>query len=146
MASMTDSRCVLWIHADALSPRNIAFETYSDAPAIYVWDEALLTEWAISLKRIQFIYECLLEMPIIIRRGDVAAQVVAFTREHDARQVVTVETPAPRFTQIVAALRLAVPVEVLKPEPFLDYDGLLDLDRFSRYWRVASKYAFGDDA
>jgi hypothetical protein len=135
---------VLWIHADALSPHNPAFALYPGAPAVFVWDDALLREWAISLKRIQFIYECLLELPVTIRRGDVPAQVAAFAAAHGAARVVTVETPAPRFRQHVAKLRGLVPVEIVKAEPFFEYDGTLDLGRFSRYWRVAERHVFDE--
>ena len=67
---------IIWVHGDCLSPKNPALQTYPDAPAIWVWDDALLEEWQINLKRIVFIYECLLELPVTIRRGDVAQEVV----------------------------------------------------------------------
>ncbi len=89
-----------------------------------------------------FIYECLLELPVVIRRGDVAAEVIAFVKESGANQAVTTESPSPRFQDICQEIRISFPVEVLSPEPFVRYDGYIDLKRFSRYWRVAEKYVF----
>jgi hypothetical protein len=133
---------IVWVHGDCLSPKNPALQDYPDAPAIWVWDDDLLEEWQISLNRIVFIYECLLELPVTIRRGDEAAQVVAFAREHGADGVVTTESPSPRFEAICNAIEDTLEVQVRSPEPFLDYDGYVDLKRFSRYWRVAQQYVF----
>ena len=135
---------IIWVHGDCLSPKNPALQTYPDAPAIWVWDDALLEEWQISLKRIVFIYECLLELPVTIRRGDVAREVVAFAQEHDADGVATTESPSPRFETICDRIEEAssLEIEVWSPEPFVDYDGYIDLKRFSRYWRIAQQYVF----
>jgi hypothetical protein len=135
---------IVWVHGDCLSPKNPALQTYPDAPAIWVWDDALLEEWQISLKRIVFIYECLLELPVTIRRGDVVKEVVAFAKEHGADGVATTESPSPRFETICDRIEeaLSLDVEVWSPEPFVDYDGYIDLKRFSRYWRVAQQYVF----
>jgi hypothetical protein len=135
---------IVWVHGDCLSPKNPALQEYPDAPAIWVWDDALLEEWKISLKRIVFIYECLLELPVTIRRGDVAAEVIAFAKEQGADGVATAASPSPRFDEICDRIEeaLSVEVEVWSPEPFVDYDGYIDLKRFSRYWRVAQQYVF----
>ncbi len=91
---------IVWVHGDCLSPKNPALQAYPEAAAIWVWDDALLEEWKISLKRIVFIYECLLELPVTIRRGDVAKEVVAFAQEQGADGVATAESPSPRFEVI----------------------------------------------
>ena len=33
-------------------------------------------------------------------------------------------------------------IEVLLIKPFVKYEGYIDLNRFSRYWRVAKRYVF----
>ena len=133
---------IIWLHGDCLSPEGPAFQAHPQAPAIWVWDDALIDEWQLSLKRMVFIYECLLELPVVIRRGDVATEVIAFAKESGANQVVTAESPSPRFQDICREIMRSLPVEVLPPEPFVRYDGYIDLKRFSRYWRVAEKYVF----
>lgn len=134
---------IVWVHGDCLSPHNPALKAYPDAPAIWVWDDALIEEWQLSLKRITFIYECLLELPVVIRRGDVAAEVVNFAKEHNTDLVVTAESPSPGFEDICNQIKSSVPVEVLAGEPFFEYDGYIDLKRFSRYWKVAERHLFG---
>lgn len=136
-------KSIVWVHGDCLSPYSPALKECPDVAAIWVWDDALLAEWQIGLKRIAFIYECLLELPVVIRRGNVADEVVAFAKEHNADLVVTAESPSPRFDAICKEIERSVAIEVLAIEPFLDYDGYIDLKRFSRYWKVAEQYVFG---
>ncbi|WP_017655780.1 hypothetical protein [Fortiea contorta] len=131
---------IVWVHGDCLSPHNPALQEYPDAPAVWVWDDALIEEWQLSLKRLTFIYECLLELPVEIRRGDVAREVLAFAQEHNADLVVTTVSPSPRFDDICDNIERSLALEVFEVEPFFDYDGHIDLKRFSRYWKVAEKY------
>ncbi|MFN6560723.1 MAG: hypothetical protein RMY28_013195 [Nostoc sp. ChiSLP01] len=133
---------IIWVHGDCLSPYNPALQEYPDAPAIWVWDEALIEEWQLSLKRLTFIYECLLELPIVIRRGDVVQEILTFAEEQKADLVVTVNSPSPRFGDICNQIERSQKLEVLEVEPFFDYDGYIDLKRFSRYWKVAQNYVF----
>lgn len=139
-----EGKAVVWVHGDALSPENPALQAEPAMPAIFVWDEELLRSQAISLKRVVFIYECLLELPVTIRRGDVAQQVAAFAREHGAGRVCTSSSPAPRFHQIAARLDQQFAVKIYPQAPFFDYDRPLDLRRFSRYWQVAQRYVFDE--
>ncbi|MBF1988002.1 hypothetical protein [Fischerella thermalis] len=136
------NKSVIWVHGDCLSPHNPALQEYPDAPAIWVWDDALLEEWQLSLKRIAFIYECLLELPVMIRRGDVAEEILAFAKENNATKVATVESPSPRFESICQQIERSIDLEIFELEPFFDYEGYIDLKRFSRYWKVAEKYVF----
>lgn len=134
------SKPIIWVHGDCLSPDNPALQQYPDAPAVWVWDDALIEEWQLSLKRITFIYECLLELPVEIRRGNVAQEVLAFAKENDADLVVTANSPSPRFDDVCEQIERSLALEVFEVEPFFDYDGYIDLKRFSRYWKVAQKY------
>ncbi|WP_445633689.1 DNA polymerase [Nostoc sp. DSM 114161] len=133
---------IIWVHGDCLSPYNPALQEYPDAPAIWVWDEALIEEWQLSLKRLTFIYECLLELPVVIRRGNVVQEILTFAQEQKADLVVTVNSPSPRFDDICNQIERSQKLEVLEVEPFFDYDGYIDLKRFSRYWKVAQNYVF----
>jgi deoxyribodipyrimidine photo-lyase len=133
---------LVWVHGESLSPQQPALRAFPQAPAVWVWDEALLTEWRISLKRIVFMYECLLELPVTLQRGDVAAQVIDSARAQGRDQIVTTFSPSPRFQQIVAALRQGgMTIHVLPGDHFVP-DRAYDLKRFSRYWRQAQPYAF----
>lgn len=137
------SSSIVWVHGDCLSPDGPAFQAYPEAPAIWVWDEALIEEWQLSLKRLTFIYECLLDLPVVIRRGDVATELMNFAQEHQADLVVTATSPSPKFGEICHKLKSSLKLEVLEVEPLFAYDGYIDLKRFSRYWKVAQKQLFG---
>ena len=142
MAHMTNNT-VTWVHGDCLSPYGPTLTAYPDAPAVWVWDEELLAAWRISLKRIVFMYECLLELPVVLRRGEMAAEIATFAREHGATTVATAGSPSPRFTQICRRLEAeGFQVEVHPVAPFLAEEADFDLKRFSRYWRKAKKLAF----
>jgi len=134
---------IIWIHGDSLSPYNPAFQAFPDVPAIWVWDDALLKKGKISLKRILFLYECLLELPVTICRGDVAEEVLGFVASNRANGVVTTDSPSPRFDTIFNKIEDSVPVTVLPVEPFVRYEQKLDLRRFSRYWRKVERMALG---
>ncbi len=129
---------LIWVHGDCLSPFAPPFLAFPDAPALWVWDEQLLAQQQTSLKRIVFIYECLLELPVEICRGEVATEINRFAQSQSADGIVTTASPSPRFKQICQALEL--PVTILAVEPFVNYQGYIDLKRFSRYWRVAQRY------
>lgn len=143
---MSMQRPIIWVHGDCLSPRHPGLAAHPGAPAIFVWDEELLAELRVSLKRIVFIYECLLELPVTIRRGDVAAEVLAFAEERGADGIVTSDSPAPRFRRIRGRLETALPVRVMPVEPFARPPGRLDLGRFSRYWRAIQAEVLSDSA
>jgi hypothetical protein len=136
------SHPVVWVHGDNLSPKHPALQRYPQAPALWVFDQALLQEAQISFKRIVFLYECLLELPVTLRKGDVVTELLRFVAEHGGDRLVTCASPSPRFAQYRASLERHLPVEVLPDAPFIAYDGPLDLKRFSRYWKVAKPYAF----
>ena len=134
---------IVWLHNDCLSPTNPALQAYSDMPAIFVWDEAWLRYETPSLKRLVFMYECLLECPVTIRRGDVVKEVLDFAQDQNAQTIITVESPSPRFSQIVHQLRQQIDeIRICPISPFLTTDEQIDLRRFSRYWRTARRYVF----
>lgn len=132
---------VIWVHGDNLNPYSPAFTRFPGASAVWVWDDALLERTHISLKRIVFLYECLLELPVLIRRGNVANEVMRFAAEQGADGVVTVESPAPGFAALLRQLEQRMPIAVLPKPPFVEEPAALDLRRFTRYWRKVERSA-----
>lgn len=143
---------ILWIHGEAVGPANPALQAFPGRPAVFVFDAELLAGRSpttadpacpatqpVSLKRISFLYECLLELPVTLRCGDVAVEVLAFARRHGADGVVTSEASDPRFGWLVERMAAEQPVHLL-PVPSFVPEGPgqpQNLDRFSRYWRRA---------
>ncbi|MEN9228983.1 MAG: hypothetical protein Q6L50_08610 [Gloeomargarita sp. GMQP_bins_120] len=137
---------LIWVHGDSLSPTNPALLAYPGAPAVWVWDEQLLREWRLSRKRLVFLYECLLELPVEIRRGEVVAEIRAAAYEKGAAKVVTTASPSPRFKQFCQALTQEFDLEVLPVPALVPPLPQADLKRFSRYWKLAVQYVYPGDA
>ena len=148
-------RPILWIHGEALGPANPALMAHPGTAAVFVFDSALLAGHSpttgdpdspaepVSLKRIGFLYECLLELPVTLRHGDVALEVLSFARRHGADGVVTSAAVDPRFGLLREQIAAQLPLQVLEPEPFVALPEPLDLRRFSRYWRRAEPVLWG---
>jgi deoxyribodipyrimidine photo-lyase len=141
-------RPVLWIHGEALGPANPALRAHPGAPAVFVVDAELIAGRTATTGgrppapgRLRFLRACAAELPVAVREGDVAAEVLAFAAAHNADGVVTSAAVDPRFASIAAVIGARLPLRVLAPEPFvalpLDGAGAPDLRRFSRYWRRA---------
>jgi hypothetical protein len=147
---------ILWIHGEAIGPANPALQAHPGRPAVFVFDAELLAGRSpttgdpaadpqpVSLKRIGFLYECLLELPVSLRKGDVATEVLAFARAHGADGIVTSAGTDPRVAAICDALERELPVQVLEPQPFVELEERVDLGRFSRYWRRAEREVWAD--
>jgi hypothetical protein len=123
---------ILWVHDEMLDRRLVV----PDQPAIFVFDDTWLADEQVSLKRVVFMYECLLDMPgVEIHRGDVVSEVRAFAARHRASVIETMASPLPRLKsqarELGATFRAA--------EPFCDLPAEVDLRRFSRYWRKAER-------
>lgn len=129
---------IVWVHGDCLRPTNPALVAYPEAPAIFVWDDALLRQRRISLKRIAFMYEALLELPVTMYRGDVVAQIDAFAQHQQATRIVTSASVAPRFRQIATQLRKRYTVVVLPEPEFVELSANSDIRRFTRYWNAVA--------
>jgi deoxyribodipyrimidine photo-lyase len=125
---------VTWVHDAMLNPARVP----EGRPAVFVFDDAWIRAERLSLKRIVFLYECLMEMPVSIRRGDVVEEVSRFAAEHGADRIETLATPIPRLREQGEALG----VSWVDPPPFVVLPSEPDLKRFSRYWKKAEKPAF----
>ena len=130
-------RPVLWVHEEALGPRNPALLAWPEAPALFVFDTTWIEEAAISRKRLAFLYESALELPVTLRQGDVAAEVIGFAKRHNADGVVSSTPVDPRLERIAEAIDQQLPLELLAPDPFVALSRPPRLGRFSRYWREA---------
>lgn len=126
---------IIWVHGDNLSPTQPIWTQFPQVPAVWVWDDDLLQAWGISFKRLVFIYECLLELPVEIRRGQVIQELTDFIHQHHATQVITSPSPSPRFRQICQGL--PVPIQIISSSAFVEIPDNTDLKRFSRYWKAA---------
>ncbi len=148
-------RPLVWVHGEALGPANPALRAHPAAPALFVFDSELIEGRtattggaALAPGRLRFLRECLAELPVAVREGDVARELLAAVAAAGADGLVTSRAVDPRFARIAAQLAPALPLRILEPEPFVDlpWDGprAPDLRRFSRYWRRAEPRVWGE--
>ena len=130
-------RPILWIHDEALGPANPALRAWPEAPALFVFDSDWIRINNISRKRLGFLYEAALELPVTLRKGDVATEVLAFARRHGADGVVTSTAVDPRLQRVAAAIEAELPLQELEADAFVELSRPPQLGRFSRYWREA---------
>ncbi len=134
---------LIWVHGDCLNPHSAAFQRYENRSAVFVFDE----NWKVSLKRIMFMYECLLEIPDIqIRTGDVMKELLSSLEENRCQRLVTVASVSPDFTKIITRLKQNnISLEILPAPAFVSLsaedENQLDLKRFSRYWQSVKRHA-----
>ena len=158
-------RPLVWVHEEALGAANPALLARPDAPAVAVLDADWIAgraaaatagaaslashagEWSPAPGRIRFLRACLAELPVPVREGDVAAQLLAAAEEHGCDGLVTSRPVDPRLLRSAARLAAVLPLQMLEPEPFvaLPFEGQAapDLRRFSRYWRRAEPLVWG---
>ena len=134
---MTLQRPIIWVHEESLGSRNPALLEQPDRPAIFVFDTRWIREACISRKRLGFLYESALDLPVTLRKGDVAREVIAFVERHQADGVVSSLPVDPRLERIAESIEQHCQLDLLAPEPFVDMPRPPRLGRFSRYWRDA---------
>jgi deoxyribodipyrimidine photo-lyase len=152
---------LVWVHGEALGPANPALRAYPEAPAVFVFDKELIAGGTattgghcggepvpLAPGRLRFLRECLAELPVRVREGDVAAELLTAAAEAGADAIVTSQAVDPRFAVIAQRLAAVLPLRVLAPEPFvalpLEGPESPDLRRFSRYWRKAEPLVWGE--
>ena len=134
---MTLQRPILWVHEEALGPANPALRAWPDAPALFVFDTHWIETNRISRKRLGFLYENALELPLTLRKGDVAAEAIPLAPRPGADGVVPSTSVDPRLQRIADVIEAELPLQELDPEPFVELPRPPRLGRFSRYWREA---------
>ena len=115
---------IFWMHPDCLSE--------PPHEALFVLDDDYLRAAGWGLKRLMFVYECLLELPVEIRRAPTVETFAAL-----GRPVVTIDSPDPWIRETIVRLQRRVEVEVLPPPVFVQLQEPLDLKRFARYYKRA---------
>lgn len=117
---------MVWVHDEMLSPSH-ALSAFN-LPALFVLDPALYQAW--PLKRLQFMADCLAEMPEVEVWVGATSQVLA---QRTQGRILTQNTPQKALKQAVSELNME-----WRPEPQLTAASLSDhqLMRFSRYWKV----------
>lgn len=127
-------KTIFWVHPFCLQLPETC-ET-AGTPALFIWDNDFFQSYGLSLKRLVFIYETLLEMPVTIIAGNTAAILAA----HDADTIVTWAHHDDRLNILMRQIedhgcqitRLPIPAFATLPEG-------RRFTRFFQYWNKAQK-------
>ena len=132
---------MVWLHEDALGRDHPVFAAAGPGcDAFFVWDEAYLRDMDYGFKRLVFIYETLVDLPLTVLRGDTRQCLSHLAGERGGRIFVP-DTPNPHLRRIIEDLQRDFCVDVVAAPPFVELPREPDLKRFFRYWNRARKYA-----
>jgi deoxyribodipyrimidine photo-lyase len=122
----TDFSRVVLLHDEMLASTNPTLMAHPDLPRIFVFDTGDDAQGRFALKRLQFIADCLAEIPgVLIYKGETAAVLTALA----VKSVVTQNTPQRWLHARLSAFEVE-----WTPEPaFAEYRGALR--RFTPYWK-----------
>ena len=119
------SRIVL-LHDEMLSCENPTLAAHPELPRVFVFDMGDDAQGHFALKRLQFIADCLIEIPgVAVYRGDTAAMLTSL----GVKSVVTQDTPQRWLHGRLSAFD----VEWMPEPAFAEYRGALR--RFTPYWK-----------
>jgi len=146
----------IWVHEDALSRNHLVFETAGEnARAVFIWDSAYFERQAYSLKRLTFIYECLIDMQqggadgaklnLEVFHGDTETILREFciSEGQENNPLYMADTPNLVFLKIANKLGQDIPVEMVKNSPFIEVPDDVDMTRFFRFWNRSRRSALG---
>ena len=128
---------LLWIHQESLGPANPLWRAWPEAPGLFVFDRGCIEDGQIGLKRLGFVYESLLELPLVLRNGDPVLEIQAFAKRCGCDGVLTQAPLDPHLKRIIAALQQQLPVVEVAYEPFVDLPSPPQLQRFTKFWKLA---------
>lgn len=132
---LRDDSAVVWLHDEMLSPEHALLK--SKAPRVFVFDPALYGQW--PLKRLQFMADCLSEIPETdIWLGSTAQVLASYSQRH----IISQNTPNALLKAAADDARLTWLQEPsLYDTHFSDHE----LMRFSRYWKKVEPLVFAND-
>jgi deoxyribodipyrimidine photo-lyase len=134
LSHATKADTLVWLHDEMLSPEHPLL-TKSESVA-FVFDPALYGQW--PLKRLQFMADCLSEIPQAeIWIGNTNEVLAGFSQE----QIISQETPNTAIKALVKDARLTwIKEPSLYNTSFSDHE----LMRFSRYWKKVEPLVFAE--
>ena len=130
---------LLYIHDKGLGDNQPIFSRMTpDSKALFIWDDAYFKKRNYSLKRLVFIYETLISMPVEIVHG----KTLEIVKEIAPKKVITPYTPDLELRLLIREMSREFELEFVYPKAFAHIDDKFDFTRFFKYWNKAKKTAF----
>lgn len=125
---------VLFFHDEMLNPEHPLLALYPDTPRVFIFDTAQLERDGFSLRRVQFIADCVSEIPNIqVYKGTISEVL----KELGTEVVITQKTPQLHISSSLNGFKVHWHDE---PE-FVSFRGRLK--RFMHYWKAVEPELIG---
>ena len=125
---------VLYFHDEMLNPEHKLLTMYPDIPRVFIFDTAQIERDGFSLRRLQFIADCVAEIrPIQVYKG-VISEVL---KDMGAEVIITQKTPQLHISSGLNGFKVQWHDE---PE-FVSFRGRLK--RFMHYWKAVEPELIG---
>ncbi len=128
---------ILFLHDEMLNPQHALLLANPDLPRVFVFDTQQLERDQFSLRRIQFLADCVAEIPGVTAYQGVISEVL---RELGVTSVVTQRTPQLHVASALAGFQ----VEWHDEPSFVDFRGRLK--RFMHFWKAVETQLVGEAA
>ncbi|WP_409432227.1 hypothetical protein ACJ3XI_08380 [Litorimonas sp. RW-G-Af-16] len=133
------TRNIIWIHEDAMrADHPVVFQAGEQAEAVFIWDAAYFEAQGYSAKRLVFIYECLMDLPVVLYVGETET---ALRELVSGGRLFVPTTPNPYFNTILDNLSGDIDVTQVPDIPLVIAPDDVDLKRFFRFWNKVRKSA-----
>lgn len=134
LSQATKADTLVWLHDEMLSPEHPLLT--NEVAVAFVFDPALYGQW--PLKRLQFMADCLSEIPQAeIWLGSTTEVLAGFSQE----QIISQETPNTAIKAVVKEARL---IWIKEPSLYNISFSDHELMRFSRYWKKVEPLVFAE--
>ena len=129
---------LLLVHDKALRFGLDACEAYKRFKAIHIWDDEYYRSQRYSLKRLVFIYETLLDLPLEIIHG----KTLDILSEENFDDIVIPYSGDQALKNLFSKIEKIKTVHYLFETSFVNLDRTVEFKRFFKYWNQAKKTAF----
>ena len=130
---------LLYIHEKGLGDNQPIFSRMApNSRALFIWDDAYFKKRNYSLKRLVFIYETLISMPVEIVLGETSEIV----NDLSPKKIITPYTADLELRRLIREISVEFELEFVYPNAFVHIDDNFNFTRFFKYWNKAKKTAF----
>ena len=129
---------LLLVHDKALRSGLDVYEASESFKAVHIWDDEYYRTQRYSLKRLVFIYETLLDLPLEIIHGNTLDILNKLNVDH----IVTPYSSDQALKNLFSKIEKIKTVHYLFETSFVHLDRTVEFKRFFKYWNQAKKTAF----
>ena len=129
---------LLLVHDKALRFGWESYQASEKFKAIHIWDDEYYRAQRYSLKRLVFIYETLLDLPLEIIHG----KTLDILSEENSDHIVIPYSGDQVLKDLFSEIEKIKTVHYLFETPFVNLDRTIEFKRFFKYWNQAKKTAF----